>query len=85
MAKEVGVSRHTVHTIWKRNDLKPHRTRTFKLSKDPKFEQKFWDVIGLYLHPRESARALPRKPSVRPGTQSAGIALRDRPHSHPNS
>ena len=58
MAKEVGVSRHTVHTIWKRNDLKPHRTRTFKLSKDPKFEQKFWDVIGLYLHPPEKALVL---------------------------
>ena len=55
MAKEVGVSRHTVHTIWMRNDLKPHRTRTFKLSKDPKFEQKFWAVIGLYLHPPEKA------------------------------
>ena len=58
MAKEVGVSRHTVHTIWKRNDLKPHRTPTFKLSKDPKFEQKFWDVIGLYLHPPEKALVL---------------------------
>ena len=67
MAKEVGVSRHTVHTIWKRNDLKPHRTRTFKLSKDPKFEQKFWDVIGLYLHPprKRSCSAVTRKPSVR--------------------
>ena len=58
MAKEVGVSRHTVHRIWKRNDLKPHRTPTFKLSKDPKFEQKFWDVIGLYLHPPEKALVL---------------------------
>jgi len=58
MAKEVGVSRHTVHTIWKRNELKPHRTRTFKLSKDPKFEQKFWDVIGLYLSPPERALVL---------------------------
>ena len=58
MAKEVGVSRHTVHTIWKRNELKPHRTRTFKVSKDPKFEQKFWDVIGLYLNPPEKALVL---------------------------
>ena len=39
MAKAAGVSRHAVYTIWKRNDLKPHRTRTFKLSKDPQFEQ----------------------------------------------
>jgi hypothetical protein len=34
-----------------KNDLKPHITRTFKLSSDPKFEEKFWDVIGLYLDP----------------------------------
>ena len=34
--------------------MKPHRTRTFKLSKDPKFEQKFWDVIGLYLLPEKA-------------------------------
>ena len=36
-----GLRRHAVYTIWKRNDLKPHRTPTFKLSKDPQFEQKF--------------------------------------------
>jgi transposase len=58
MAKAVGVSRHTVHTVWRRNDLKPHRTRTFKLSKDPLFEQKFWDVIGLYLNPPDKALVL---------------------------
>jgi hypothetical protein len=37
--------------LWAANDLKPHRTRTFKLSNDPPFELKFWDVIGLYLDP----------------------------------
>jgi hypothetical protein len=40
-----------VQRIWAANDLKPHRTRTFKLSNDPQFESKFWDVIGLYLDP----------------------------------
>jgi transposase len=55
MAKAAGVSRHAVHTVWKRNDLKPHLTRTFKLSNDPLFEQKFWDVIGLYLNPPDEA------------------------------
>lgn len=58
MAKAVGVSRHAVHTLWKRNDLKPHLTRTFKLSTDPRFEVKFWDVIGLYLNPPEKALVL---------------------------
>jgi hypothetical protein len=41
-----------------KNDLKPHITRTFKLSNDPRFEEKFWDVIGLYLNPPEQALVL---------------------------
>jgi transposase len=58
MAREVGISHDSVHTIWKRNDLKPHLTRTFKISNDPQFEEKFWDVIGLYLDPPEKALVL---------------------------
>jgi transposase len=58
MAREVGVSPNSVHQIWKRNDLKPHLVRTFKISNDPQFEQKFWDVIGLYLNPPEKALVL---------------------------
>lgn len=55
MAALVGVSQHTVRMIWNRNDIKPHLTRTFKVSKDPEFVTKFWDVIGLYLNPPEKA------------------------------
>lgn len=55
MAKEVKVSRSTVNRIWKKNDIKPHLTKTFKISKDPKFEEKFWDVIGLYINPPDKA------------------------------
>ena len=51
MARHVGLSKDAVHRLWAANDLKPHLTRTFKLSKDPQFERKFWDVIGLYLDP----------------------------------
>jgi len=58
MAKAVGISRHSVHQIWKKNDLKPHLTKTFKISKDPNFEKKFWDVIGLYLDPPDKALVL---------------------------
>jgi hypothetical protein len=41
----------TVQRIWTANEIKPHRTRLLKLSNDPAFEQKFWDVIGVYLNP----------------------------------
>ena len=37
MAKAVGISHDSVHRIWRQNDLKPHLTRTFKLSQDPEF------------------------------------------------
>jgi hypothetical protein len=45
MAREVGVTASSVHTIWKQNELKPHLTGSFKISNDPQFEEKFWDVI----------------------------------------
>ena len=58
MARHAGVSKSAVQQLWARNDLKPHRTRTFKISRDPLFEPKFWDVIGLYLHPPQQALVL---------------------------
>lgn len=58
MAAATGVSHQSVHRIWKANDLKPHLLRTFKISNDPHFEQKFWDVIGLYLNPPDKALVL---------------------------
>jgi len=58
MARQAGVSKSRVQQLWSRNDLKPHRTRTFKLSNDPNFESKFWDIIGLYLNPPEKALVL---------------------------
>jgi transposase len=58
MAQHQGVSKATVQRLWAKNDLKPHRTKVFKLSSDPAFEAKFWDVIGLYLDPPERALVL---------------------------
>ena len=58
MAKAKGVSHNTVQRLWRANDIKPHITRTFKISNDKNFEAKFWDVIGLYLDPPERAVVL---------------------------
>jgi transposase len=58
MANEVGISPDSVHRIWQANGIKPHVIETFKLSNDPRFEEKFWDVIGLYLDPPERALVL---------------------------
>ena len=58
MAKSQGVSKSTIHNIWQAHPLKPHRVKTFKLSRDPKFLEKMTDVIGLYLNPPQQAIVL---------------------------
>lgn len=58
MAQHARISPATVQRLWQANDIKPHLTRTFKLSNDQHFEEKFWDVIGLYLHPPDRALVL---------------------------
>ena len=58
LAADAGVSSATVQRIWADHDLKPHRTKTFQLSRDKHFESQFWDVIGLYLDPSETSVVL---------------------------
>jgi hypothetical protein len=58
MAKAQKVSPSTVQRLWSSNDIQPHLTRTFKISNGARFEEKFWDVIGLYLNPHEKALVL---------------------------
>jgi transposase/transcriptional regulator with XRE-family HTH domain len=58
MAKRVGVSKDTVQRVWSARGLRPHLVRTFKLSNDPRFEEKLVDVVGLYLNPPEKAIVL---------------------------
>ena len=55
MAQSQGVSKSTVNNIWRAHNLQPHRTKTFKLSRDPKFLEKMTDVVGLYLNPPQQA------------------------------
>lgn len=55
LAEELGVSQSMVHRVWKANGLRPHLVKTFKLSRDPHFEDKLIDVVGLYLNPPEKA------------------------------
>jgi transposase len=58
LAEEMGVGHTTVQRVWKEHGLKPHLTRTFKLSNDPKFAEKVVDVVGLYLDPPDNAVVL---------------------------
>jgi transposase len=58
LAEELGVGHTTVQRVWKEHGLKPHLTRTFKLSNDPHFAEKVVDVVGLYLNPPDNAVVL---------------------------
>ena len=58
MAKQVGVSSATVQRVWAARGLKPHLVKSFKLSNDPRFEEKLIDVVGLYLAPPEKSIVL---------------------------
>ena len=58
LAKEAGLSRSTVGRIWRAFSLQPHRSETFKLSKDPLFIEKVRDIVGLYLDPPDRALVL---------------------------
>src|SRR5437868_6988802 len=58
MAARQGVSKSTINNIWQSHNLKPHRVKTFKLSRDAKFLEKLTDVVGLYLNPPQQAIVL---------------------------
>ncbi|HEX4121822.1 MAG TPA: IS630 family transposase [Verrucomicrobiae bacterium] len=58
MARAQGVSKNTINRLWQEYNLKPHLSRTFKLSRDVRFLEKLTDVVGLYLNPPEKSLVL---------------------------
>jgi transposase len=58
LAQQSGLSHSTVSRIWRAFGLQPHRSETFKLSKDPLFIEKVRDIVGLYLNPPDRAMVL---------------------------
>src|SRR5215831_442717 len=58
MARRCGLSQSAVSRIWRAFSLRPHRVKTFKLSKDPLFIEKVRDIVGLYLNPPDKALVL---------------------------
>jgi transposase len=58
LARLLGLTRTLVHGVWQKYDIQPHRVERFKLSKDPRFEEKVRDIVGLYLNPPDRALVL---------------------------
>jgi hypothetical protein len=54
MAARSGLSKSTVGRIWRKFDLKPHLSDSFKLSTGPLFAE----MVGLYHNPPERAVVL---------------------------
>lgn len=58
LARTVGLTSGCFSDILRKNGLKPHLVRTYKVSRDPQFVAKVQDVVGLYLNPPEHAVVL---------------------------
>src|SRR3546814_13884796 len=58
MVAASGYSHMTIRGIWTAFGLQPHRSETFKLSRDPLFVDKVRDIVGLYLSPPNRALVL---------------------------
>lgn len=58
LARKCGMSQSAVSRIWRAFALQPHRSETFKLSRDPLFVEKVRDIVGLYLNPPDRALVL---------------------------
>ena len=50
LATAIGGNDTMVHRVWRDSGLKPHLTKTFKVSNDPRFAEKRIDVVGLYFY-----------------------------------
>jgi transposase len=55
MAARHGIGKDSVARIWRDHELKPWKVETFKISDDPRFEEKLVDVVGLYMDPPQKA------------------------------
>jgi len=58
LSEDLGVPRDFIHRVWRAFGLKPHLTKSFKLSTDPHFIEKVRDVVGLYIDPPDKALVL---------------------------
>ncbi len=75
LARRLALTATNVHNILKRNGLRSHQVRTFKVSRDPRFELKVRDVVGLYVDPPDHAVVL----SVDGKTQIQALGRTQRP------
>ena len=84
MAARVGIGKDAVARIWADHGLKPWKVDTFKISNDPRFEEKLVDVVGLYLNPPSRAVVFSFDESGRAGARHRSMERRVSPARPPN-
>lgn len=86
MARVAGISPASVQRIWAANDIKPHLTRTFKLSNDPQFEENSGTLSACtWRHRiRRWCSAAMKEPGSSSATHATRLAIGHRPHPHAN-
>src|SRR5467141_2742407 len=86
LARQFGISSGAVSDALRRNNVKPHLVRTYKVSRDPEFASKVNDIVGLYLNPPEPHRAERGRedldPSARTDSTASAAALGARGAAH---
>jgi transposase len=85
LAPHSGLSHSALQRLWAVNDLKPHRTRPFKLSNDPQFETKFWDIVGAVSGSANAGAGVVlrrKEPVPGIGTHTARATAGTEPHRH---
>lgn len=58
LSSALSLPRDFIHRVWRAFGIKPHLSRTFKLSSDPHFVEKVRDIVGLYMNPPDKALVL---------------------------
>jgi transposase len=58
LADHLDCSFATIARVWRKWDLQPWRTTTFKFSTDPELDAKVRDIVALYMDPPERAVVL---------------------------
>src|ERR1700676_1762927 len=78
LARHLSVSHSRVARVWARAGIQPHRLRRYMASKDPEFEEKALDIIGLYQKPPLHAAVFCVDEKERyPGTEPLGSCTAD--------
>lgn len=75
--ENLEISKSTVNRILLDTDLKPHKVEMWLTSKDPEFDEKCAQIVGLYINPPENALVI--SVDEKTGMQAVGRKIPNKP------